>query len=391
VVTYARIAAFTLILVVAWSCSSSQGRAGEPFPAQSPWVSPPRPLLSPEADTNDAGVYYLRGATTIAFLPDTAAAAFYWVTQIDPWRADAYYARSVALMRTLWAPNRHAGMWLPKRKLRENEIQVIDSLNRVAYELDPYTDRRFDHLLGPPVGFFVCDRARDAMSAGLCFMQLGNFAESVQKLGAALKKDPKQISLHYVRAQAYFQLGHFDSAAAELGVLADSLGNRQEKELTAFYVSRATIYYAQGMAYTQLDDTASARSAYERALVEDLGFHMASVRLAGRALAMADTAAALNHLAHAVAVSPSDAPLRYYYGLVLDHNKQAKEAEEQYRQAIEINPHFAPPYLHLGRLLEGRDLGSAVASYDTFLMRSARSDTTRAWVMQRLRRLVGAP
>jgi tetratricopeptide (TPR) repeat protein len=92
-----------------------------------------------------------------------------------------------------------------------------------------------------------------------------------------------------------------------------------------------------------------------------------------------------------VTVSPSDAPLHYYYGLVLDHAKQYREAEAQYRQAIDINPHYAPPYLHLGTLLERHDLGSAVASYDTFLLRSAKSDTTRVWVTNRLRRLVGAP
>jgi tetratricopeptide (TPR) repeat protein len=141
----------------------------------------------------------------------------------------------------------------------------------------------------------------------------------------------------------------------------------------------------------QLADTTAARGAYERALVEDLSFHMASVRLAGRALSEGDTTNAIQHLAHAVTVSPSDAPLRYYYGLVLDHAKQYREAEAQYRQAIDINPHYAPPYLQLGRLLESNDLASAVASYDTFLMRSPQRDTTRAWVTDRLKRLIGAP
>lgn len=40
---------------------------------------------------------------------------------------------------------------------------------------------------------------------------------------------------------------------------------------------------------------------------------------------------------------------------------------------------------------ERHDLGSAVASYDTFLMRSPKSDTTCVWVTNRLRSLVGAP
>ena len=382
--------AVAIFVVAVWGCSS-RGGAGEPFPEQSVWTNPPRPTLHPKADTNDANAYYLRGLGTIAFRPDTAAAAFYWVTQLDPWRADAYYARSVALLRTLWGKHRELEMWLPKRRPRENEMQVIDSLNQIAYRLDPYIDRRFDRLVGPPVSPFMCDRVRNAISAGMCFMQFGNYEKSVERLGAALKKDPKQVYLHYLRAQAHFQIGQFDSAAAELGVLADSLGKRQEKEMSAFYVSRATIYYAQGMAYMQLADTVAARAAYERALVEDLSFHMASVRLAGRALSEGDTTAALQHLAHAVTVSPSDAALHYYYGLVLDHANQYKEAEAQYRQAIDINPHYAPPYVQLGRLLETNDLGSAVASYDTFLLRSPKSDTTRAWVASRLKGLVGAP
>lgn len=389
--TYARILRAASTAVALAACGGANPPVAEPLPAQSVWVSPPRPPLPADADTNDPNAYYQRGAATISYRADTAAAAFYWVTQLDPWRADAYYARAVALVRTLWAPHRRTHVFVPQRRLRASEINVIDSLNRVAYDLNPFIDRDFDYLLGPPVGAYVCDRVRDAMSAGVCFMRLGDFGKSVQKLSAALTRDPKHISLHYLRAHAYFQLGKYDSAATDLGALADSLGNRQEKELTAFYVSRATIYYAQGMASMQLGDTAAARQSYERALVEDLGFHMASVRLAGRALSMADTAAALRHLAHAVGVSPSDAPLRYYYGLILDHNRQPREAEEQFRQAVASNPHFAPPYMHLGRLLEPHDVGTAVAWYDSFLARSPLSDSTRAWVVQRLRRLVGSP
>lgn len=382
--------AVAVVMLIASACGPKQGGVGEPFPAGSIWASPRRPALHPQADTNDANAYFRFGLVNLAYRPDSAAAAFYWTTQLDPWRADAYYARAVALLRSLWGPN-HVQRWLPKRRLRENEIQVVDSLNRIAYELSPFIDRIHDHLVGPPVNFFICDRVRDQVAAGICFLQAGTFAASVRKLTAALSKDPKQIPLHYLRAQAYYQMGHFDSAAIDLGVLADSLGRRQENELTAFYISRATIYYAQGMAYTQVDDTAAARGAYERALVEDLGFYMASVRLAGRALATGDTAAALNHLAHAVSVSPDNAPLRMYYGIILSTRNQQSEAREQFLKATEISPHYAQPYMHLGRVLEDTDRSRAVASYDAFLWRSAKSDSSRAWVERRLRRLVGAP
>src|SRR5688572_6835697 len=96
-------AAFAVAALLLSSCGSSRSAPGDVFPAQSVWSSPPRPRLRASADTNDANAYYLQGVGAIAFRPDTAAAAFYWVTQLDPWRADAYYARAVALMRTLWA------------------------------------------------------------------------------------------------------------------------------------------------------------------------------------------------------------------------------------------------------------------------------------------------
>jgi Tfp pilus assembly protein PilF len=385
--------ALVFVWAVASSCGPTVGRAGEPFPAQSVWAAPPRPRLPEEADTNDARAYYTFATLHITSWPDTAAAAFYWATQLDPWCADAYYGRAVALMRTLWEPNQYAsGLWMPKRSLQANEVEVVDSLNRLAYELHPYIDRRFDYLVGPPASGRICDRVRNPIAAGTCYMQARNFKLSVEKLGAALKKDPKEIALHYLRAHAYYQLRHFDSAAAELSVLADSLGNRQEKQLTAFYVSRATIYYAQGMAYTQMDDTAAARAAYERALVEDLAFHMASVRLAGRALSSGDTTAALSHLAHAVSVRPADAPLRLYYGIILASRDQRTTAVEQFRAAIETSPHFAPPYMHIGQELEKMDRDRAIAAYEAFLLRSAQTDSTnRRWVERRLQGLLATP
>jgi Tfp pilus assembly protein PilF len=385
-----RLVALASAALVVLGCGSKRSGAGDTFPEQSVWVAPPRPRLPETADTNDASTYFLHGSLTISHAPDTAAAAFFWATQLDPWRANAYYARSVALLRTMWERHPVAGIWLPRRSPREHELKIVDSLNRVAYSIDPYIDRHFDRLIGPPPSLVRCDRVRDATSAGLCFMQLANYAQSAQKLAAALKKAPKEIFLHYVRAQALFQLRHFDSAAIALGVLADSLGKRQEKELNAFYVSRATIYYAQGMAYTQLNDTAGARVAYERALVEDLSFHMANVRLAGRALATGDTVAALAHLEQAVGLSPNDVPLRYYYGASLMHANRPREAEEHFRRAIELNAYYAPPHLLLAMLLEKRDVAAAARSYDAYLARAARRDSTREWAARRLRSLVDA-
>ena len=95
-----RHAALVIAALVVPGCGPKQVGAGDTFPEQSVWVAPPRPLLPETADTNDATAYFLHGSWTITRAPDTAAAAFFWATQLDPWRADAYYARSVALLRT---------------------------------------------------------------------------------------------------------------------------------------------------------------------------------------------------------------------------------------------------------------------------------------------------
>jgi hypothetical protein len=60
-------------------------------------------------------------------------------------------------------------------------------------------------------------------------------------------------------------------------------------------------------------------------------------------------------------------------------------------RAMDLNPYYAPPYMHLGHLLERSDRENAITSYQIYLERAARSDTTRHWVAERLRTLQAAP
>ena len=371
--------------VLLWACGSRR-EINDALPAQSSWVAPPRPVLPAEADTNDSRAYFFFGTIMIGPRPDTAAAAFYWAAQLDPWNADAYYARAVALLRTLMEPLPGTSVLAPKRQLLEQEAQVIDSLHHAAYDLDPFFDHRFDHLVGPPLEFLYCEGLRDKRRSGMCSLYKNDYDKALRSFGEALKKTPKEIELHYLRAQMFYRLRHFDSAATELRVLADSMEGRQTKK-AMLYISRAAIFYAQGMAYTQHRDTTRAREAFERALVEDLSFHMASVRLAGHALVMGDTTAALTHLAHAVSLRPADARLRVYYGITLASANRGREAAEQFMGAIDANRHYAPAYLHLGRVLERTDLAQAATAYERYLARAPRGDSTRAWTEKRLNSL----
>lgn len=376
--------------MVAWSCASAPSRVDERLPAESHWIAPARPSLPVEADTNDAAAYLSFGTATIGSAPETAAAAFYWATRLDPWAADAYYARAVALRLSLMELRAGTNVWVQKRNIRQQERTVIDSLDHVAHTLNPFIDRRYDHLFGPPVVFLICGRVLAVREEGMCLLHKGQHVRAVRRFADALKAHPEDIDLHYLRAQLFYRLSQFDSAAVQLRILGDSMENRQMKRMTV-YVSRATILYAEGRANAEHGDSAAARQAYERALAEDLAFYMASVRLAGHALATRDTAAALRHFAHAITVQPADAPLRFYYGVILSNRNQRREAAEQYMRAIEINPYYAPPYVHLGRLLERSDRENAVTAYHMYLGRAARGDSTRAWVLERLQALVRSP
>jgi tetratricopeptide (TPR) repeat protein len=285
---------------------------------------------------------------------------------------------------------RATNTWVERRALRENERHVIDSLHRVAHQLDPFLDRRYDHLFGRPYAMLICGNVLAVKTEGMCLMQKGQYVRALKSFANALTAHPRDIELHYLRAQLFYRVAQFDSAAAQLRILSDSMERRQTKRIGA-YIPRATIFYAQGRAYAEAGDLAASREAYERALVEDLAFYMASVRLAGLALATRDTAAAMRHFEHAVTVQPADAALRFYYGVVLSSRDQRSEAAEQYMRAIDINPYYAPPYLHLGQLLERSDLENAITAYHMYLARVAQGDSTRQWVLNRLRILERTP
>ncbi|MGK4301757.1 hypothetical protein, partial [Klebsiella pneumoniae] len=69
-------------------------------------AAPARPPISSQyggpADTaaarNSADAYMAYGLTKLGLEPDTAAAAFYWASRLDPWRAEPLYARSLAIL-----------------------------------------------------------------------------------------------------------------------------------------------------------------------------------------------------------------------------------------------------------------------------------------------------
>src|SRR5687768_5442811 len=96
-----------------------------------------RPLLPPNADTNDARAYYVFGLDKIRDDPKLAANAFDWASLLDPTSADAFYARRVALLLT--DTERLSRYWAGERNtLKRPEIKAIDSLYLHSLTLNPF-------------------------------------------------------------------------------------------------------------------------------------------------------------------------------------------------------------------------------------------------------------
>ena len=353
---------------------------------------PPRPPLRAGADTNDPKAYVLFGEARLGSEPDSAAAAFWWAAHLDPWWAEPVYARAVALLasRNYSAGARARGM----RTEPERDALVmatVDSLMMRASSLDPFYVHTLDYVLTGRMPKFLADRMADPADGGFVAFNDGDFAHAAELFGKALAKHPGQVGTRFLRAQAFYHLAKYDSAAAELTHTLDTLSARDTSRKTlAPYRSKEMLYFALGTVQLARKDTAAAREAYEQALVENLGFAMARVRLAGIALAAADTAGAVRELDAALFTAPDDPALHYFYGQLLASTGQTRQAIDHLLRAVSLDPEFAAPHAMLGRIAEAiGEHEEAADEYAAYLRFAPLRLDDRAWVAQRLASLRG--
>ena len=330
---------------------------------------PRRPRLPLTADTNAAGAYETWGRMKISTAPDSAAAAFFWASRLDPWRASSYYERGVALLLThAQRPEYGAWMlpWTFRQQFSEAELRLVDSLNQLAMVRDPFLTRDFDHYLSGSPPRSVIRQIRDPETRGSWAFALGEYDSALVDLGRALAKHPEHSQLRVLRAMAFFHQQQYDSTAAELDSVVSRLTASERKDPVVFYHSKAMIHYAVGIALVQKDDE-RAQQHFEQALVEDLSFYMARVRLAGIALMHADTVSALASLEQAMEIDNDDATLQYFYG-VLQRNRDRAAARKALERAVHLVPEYAQPHLQLAILADVRgDTAAALAAYGRFI------------------------
>ena len=285
-----------------------------------------RPLLPPNADTNDARAYYDFGLDQIRSNPKVAASAFYWASLLEPTSADAFYARRVALLLT--DPDRLSRYWAADRNtLKRAEIKAIDSLYLHSLTLNPFFYEMLERHLQDAVIDNIIRRATMGTSAtptevryqiDQYLRQLGpgesafrayndgRFAEALKQYARAIKESKYKHYYRRMRGRLFFQLGNVDSALTELTLAVEELRKRDAKDLVYVYESKELLEHSIGMAYERLGKPDKAREAYGRALQEDLGYSPAHVRLGYMAIESGDTTTALSEFDIAVQLRPED-------------------------------------------------------------------------------------
>jgi tetratricopeptide (TPR) repeat protein len=384
---------------------------------------PARPSLSQGADTNSATAYYQFGLERVqASRPGTAADAFYWASRLAPDWADPLYARWVALI--LADPYRLVALMdgVPS-VVASPQVRRLDSLELRALQLDPLVYEDLDREIvmayltettmaelrrsyrasdvelarqdvKDAVDLYLRSPAGARWRAWLAYAER-RLSDALRYYAEALAKAPEEDHdsrswMHTQRGRAFFLSGHLDSARVELGLAIDELRHRDESVTSRVYESKALLEYCLGIVLEGAGDVAGAREAYGRALVEDLAFSPAHVRLGRLLAASGDTAGARKELEQAVELAP-DAPVprltlaNRYFGSGDDRTALAT-----LEPLLQSEPYWVEPYLLRGLVLQRLgDREGAATQYAKFLALSEATDDRRAAVTQRLAALRG--
>lgn len=376
--------------------------AAAPLKAQRVGDVPRRPRLPAAADTNDARAYYRFGQERLERQPGDAAAAFYWASQIDPGWADPLYGRHVALLMT--DPRRLVRYWDGDRGTRTSaQVLRIDSLYLRALRIDPFVQRPFERelmrvlimsVLGADApgadaalaAFYTETILRDLhpLMRGRVLAGEGRLPQALQAYDEALRENRRRTEtrryIRHERGRLFALAGNDSAALAELQQAIDVGVEEERAELVRFYDSKAVLEHSRGRVLERAGDLAGAREAYARALLEDLAYHPAHVRMGALALAEGDTATAVQELALAAQAGADDPVARVLYATLLTRLRRMDEAQAELQAAIAAAPYWAEPHFLLGLVRDWGAPGDAVEAYRAFLACARRDDPRRAQV-----------
>jgi tetratricopeptide (TPR) repeat protein len=143
------------------------------------------------------------------------------------------------------------------------------------------------------------------------------------------------------------------------------------------YESKAMFEFMIGEAREREENYTAAREAYGRSLAEDLSFAFVHARLARLSLAQNDPLAAVAEYDQAVQLEPKDPVLHHDYGRALlgIYPRRDTDAEQQFRQAIALDPDWSMPYFSLAEALTNqKKYDDALTQYREYMARVPRNN-----------------
>jgi predicted Zn-dependent protease len=258
-----------------------------------------------------------------------------------------------------------------------------ESLRALAYRRNPFVH---EGLI-----VFVWDQLPgqwrdDPLTRAWIFLGQAKLQQALDLFGNVIRREPEKYGyLRFVRASAFVNTGHADSAAAEISTLLAQLRTEDTKTLGNGYESKELVEYAMGLLQLQLRHPAAAREAFGRATVENAAFAPAHAALAEMAIAANDTATALLESGLARETDPNDVLFTVLRARVLRQALRHEEAAAEFRKAIAMEPLYAEPYYLLGVTLEEfGDRAGAAEAYAQFLAHASRYEPRRGAVELRL-------
>jgi len=248
------------------------------------------------------------------------------------------------------------------------------------------------------------------VTRGLSYSELGQYSEADQDLAEAVKIDPKSIGV--LETYGRYLLGRHDYARAE-EVLTNAINNRpNDKEFVAAYRLRGTARIAlkkwalaqndltiwesssptaetltnSGITQLHLGQLEDARKSFNKALQTDPDFAAA---YGNRALAWYEMGRwddAVQDASNCITKNPKIWEAYVIRGRILaDKKARYREAIEDFKRAIEVDPEIPTPYFHLHRsysaVLDFKREHAARIKYDDLRVKSPHLSDTIESVM----------
>lgn len=323
---------------------------------------PPRPQLVVGSDPRYWESYFDVGERIFKQTPIGAEAAFYWASRLDPTRAEPLFARYAAFFAHTKQEDVRGYFRADEEILRRPEILRADSLRVLALMRNPFVHRGLEILIFDRLpGAFADDRDTRAWIA----YSNGEFRKAIDLHTRTIERDGRNARWRrFDRALAQVALGDNRSALADLTALLADLRAADEKGTVTFYTSKHFLLYMIGMLHTSMRDFASARTAFQEALLEDAAFAYGNAGLGALSRLQRNNAQAADEYALAVELAPTDAVLRFRRVEVLFDLQRFMEAERELLRVMAEEPYWPAPHHLLGRIRERQ--GKEAEAYEAW-------------------------